>query len=348
MLRSHTVFIIGAGVSKELGLPLGAQLKHLIRDALPDDEGGGADALRDQLFALDSPTDVSRAIRDLRAALLVGPSIDTVVEHRSFDPLLVHIAKTAILYCILEGERSSTIFNDEFEDLPAEDGGHDTTYGELFRLIVGSCDSEHLEDALGRVSIVNFNYDRCLEHYFVGALVNYSGLSISRAEQLVSGLSTWHPYGVVAPLHGVHRQPDAVRFGASPKRQNLTTLAKFIKTFSEERASNEDETIKSALAEASQVIFLGCALHPQNLRLISPATSWYRSAYGTCYMPPPSDPDGFAAPSMLEYAVPTINQFTDAVSAWRAPSDAAISRRIEFEPLTARQLMSKYAPAWRA
>lgn len=348
MLRDKTVFVLGAAISNEFELPLGWGLKQKILDALPTERGGGHADLREELYKLSTVNEVTNAVRALRLALPIGASIDNVIEHRSDDQLFVEVAKMAIVHCILEGERGSTLFKEDLSDIPELNSSNDSTMSEIFRLIVGSCSKDRIPDAFSEISFVNFNYDRCLEYYLRGALIAYSGFNIQEADKIVRRANIFHPYGYIAPLPAEISAIDTLHYGKKTSRANLKYIAKNIRTFSEERATNEDDQIKTALADATQVIFLGCAFHPQNIRLISPEASWASAVYGTCYVVPPADPNRHATPRLEDFASPTASAFRRAVGYWSHPNGGKSDRFTAFDPLTCRQMLAKYGSDWRA
>jgi hypothetical protein len=242
----------------------------------------------------------------------------------------------AIVAAILNGERGSKLYR-KAGQTPGSLDAEKTTYADLFRILVGSARSDQLGEALARVAFVNFNYDRCLEHFLTDWLIGYSGLTTKDAAKLVQTLRVVRPYGSTGDVPF-----GAAVDGALP----LAKLSDNILTFSEERGGAVDDEVSGLLAAAAQVIFLGCAYHPQNMKLLRPDHTQFAEAYGTCYMPPPADPDGLSRPSLDTFGGPTGQQFDRALRAWPRPDGSA--PKITFQPLTCRQLVAKYAAAWTA
>ena len=79
------------------------------------------------------------------------------------------------------------------------------------------------------------------------------------------------PYGRIAPLPPGGAQ--GTEFGDDVTRVDLLPLIANIKTFTEQ-IEDEDllTSIRSAVAEAETIAFLGFGFHPQNLDLIAPKT----------------------------------------------------------------------------
>jgi hypothetical protein len=346
MLKRDTVIVLGAAVSNEVGLPLGWDLKQRISEVLPH-QGSGREQVREALFEQRPLRENSLACRAIRAALPKAASIDNLIEHRGNDEVFKHCAKVGIVAAILEGERDSKLFRDSDTPIGGLDPG-DNSYSALFRLIVGNTPVGRLNWALDRVSFVNFNYDRCLEHYFCDWLIGYSGLGEDGAAQLVAKLKVVRPYGTVGALPIGHLRSDSnvVGFGAHLDDLDLNRLASNIKTFSEERASGDDDEPKRFIESADQLIFLGCAYHPQNLRLLRPQVRRFRRVYGTCYTPPPGDPNGHSSPPLAEFSAPTGRAFSDELGSWPLPNGWTGATEVTFQSHTSLQMITKYGAQW--
>lgn len=334
MFKAGTVFILGAAVSAEVGLPLGWGLKSKINDLLPTPSGGGDDYVRATLLNRFGVDEGMAAAAALARALPRAASIDNLVEHRGANNAFKSCAKIGIAAAILNGERTSRLYrgpSKPFGSIEAED----TTYADIFRLMVGNAGTNQLADAISRVSFINFNYDRCLEFFLIDWLVGYSGLEPKDAVRLVDGLKVVRPYGSLG----------TAGFGQELRRVDLGGVAENILTFSEERGSAVDLEVHEVMAKAEQLIFLGCAYHPQNLRLLRPEWCRFGYAYGTCYMPPPQDPLALSVPSLSEFATPTAMAFEHELRHWsRHPHDSLWN--VVFQSLTAKQLVAKYAAEW--
>jgi hypothetical protein len=125
--------------------------------------------------------------------------------------------------------------------------------------------------AFDGLSIINFNYDRCLEHYLYSALQPAFAIEPNRAASIVNGLTILHPYGTVGPLSWQESDKAAVPFGIAAGRVQLLEIARYIRTFTEQQTDSEDErTARGLIAEAEQIVFLGFGFHGQNMALIGP------------------------------------------------------------------------------
>lgn len=350
MFKRHTVIVLGAAVSAEVGLPLGWALKSKIADMLPKDSGAGDDNVRFGLLSGAPLSDIQQRIgacREILRALPKAASIDNLVEHRGADEAFKLCAKVGIIAAILAGERKSRLYVEESKIGQGNIDAEGSSYADLFRILVGNAARSQLSEAISRVAFVNFNYDRCLEHYLYDWMIGYSGLPSSQAAELVNSLKILRPYGTIAPLPMLARGARHVRFGSNLVGLELQELASNILTFSEERRSETDYAVRELMANASQIVMLGCAFHRQNLELLKPETAKFTHAYGTCYHPPPMDESSVGLPTLETYAEPTRRSFEETFQRW-ARDPSLPTPQVTFEPLTAKHFIAKHAPLWAA
>ena len=180
MILSRTLFIIGAGASKEVGLPTGDELKDQIAERLnidPDAPAGGDSEIRRALEAYVAEAgqrgttyalgECMEAARTLGAAMPLAPSIDRYMEIHQVDPKVQICGKLAIVKSILEAEHRSKLFKDPgrppdrdyFKNI---DG---TWFVRFFKMLSEDCKRDKVEELFKNTAIINFNYDRCIEHF---------------------------------------------------------------------------------------------------------------------------------------------------------------------------------------
>jgi hypothetical protein len=136
---------------------------------------------------------------------------------------------------------------------------------------------------LSTVTLIVFNYDRCIEQYLYLAFQTYYGMVAERAAGLVKKIHIYHPYGSVGSLPwygGTQTSP----FGHEPGAGELLKLAGGIKTFTEgtDPTSSDITAIRAKVLAADRLLFLGFAFHRLNLQLLwdaskrqaSPARCW--------------------------------------------------------------------------
>jgi hypothetical protein len=137
-----------------------------------------------------------------------------------------------------------------------------------------------LDEVFSNLTLIVFNYDRCIEAYFPRALQQYYGLQPRDAELLLSKLKIIHPYGVAGGLDA--RGQISVPFGST--EVNLLEVAHGIRTFSEGLADPEMGTaIVAALSSAFTLVFLGFSFHPLNMELLAAEAPALRRIFATTY-----------------------------------------------------------------
>lgn len=285
------VLVVGAGASKEAGLPIGSELKKQIATALDIryDEWGSRKISGDdhihaafrQLATSINPTrpDINPLMQAgwrIRDAMPQAISIDNFIDaHRENDDI-GKSGKLAIARCILTAESNSPLKIDRgniynklnFSTLEA------TWFNTFFQLLTENCRQADLADRLSKVAIICFNYDRCIEHYLHAALQNYYAMSAEEATALLRNLAIYHPYGTVGKLPWQDPQVG-IDFGATPAPNQLIALAGELRTFTEgvDTTKSNIEAIRATISKASRVAFLGFAFHRLNLDLLFPGLS---------------------------------------------------------------------------
>jgi len=115
---------------------------------------------------------------------------------------------------------------------------------------------ENVSEIFDRVSFINFNYDRCVEHFLFHALQKLYTLPEKDAKAIVDNLNIIHPYGIVGDGDFGNTSADYV------------ALADGIKTYTEQ-VGNADVMLSlgAEVARAEAMVFLGFAYHSQNMEL---------------------------------------------------------------------------------
>lgn len=230
-----TVFIIGAGASNEVGLPIGSELKATIARALDiqfeefnrrvSGDGYIWEALElaanNDLKYLSLLHQASVRIYD---AMPQAGSIDTFLDIHNLDKEIELCGKLAIVRTILQAESKSTLFMPFFSNKPMDfESLEDTWFNNFFRLVLGNCRPSDLEKRLSSVALVIFNYDRCIEHYLYHALQKHHFMHESDVASLLRKLEIYHPYGPVRSLPWL-AQSNAIAFGDTPSPKKLLAL----------------------------------------------------------------------------------------------------------------------------
>jgi hypothetical protein len=286
MFRSKTVFVLGAGSSEEVGLPVGSKLKERISthikirfDEFGQRQIGGSakivEALRKKVaLPQGRPGDINPYIHvawKISDALPQAISIDNFLDAFNTDDKIELCGKLGIVASILDAERSSSIYINEKENAKLDTGAlGNTWFAGLMQLLTEGIRLNTVGDIFNNIAIVNFNYDRCVEHFLYHSLINYYGISPNQAVSLLANLKIIHPYGTVGTLspQAAH-QNGAVVYGS--ERCDLLAASEQIKTFTEriqEQVALDE--IKNTMRTAETIVFLGFAFHRQNLDLLEP------------------------------------------------------------------------------
>lgn len=275
MFRDRTLFIIGAGAGqtgfkkeqstslieryatkhRAVGFPLGYQLKKdivTVLEAAPTDEprtgyrgivGNGKELLR-RAFETEAGTkEVEEALNIVCDGLPFASSIDYFLEIRRDNELVPVIAKHAIAEVISHHEKYCAIPNALDE----------TWHQEFLQMLFQGTGKEAIADALSRVTVVSFNYDRSIQCVVLMALQGLFSLNESEA---LKDFRVLYPYGSLGDL-------ASVPYGNLPNIDQLS-----IKTFTEATDDKTRELVCSVVAQAEHMVFLGFGFHPQNMALL--------------------------------------------------------------------------------
>lgn len=289
-----TVFIVGAGASKEVGLPIGSELRDRIANALDIQVARGVPQLISgddliyealKLTASQNPTqrDLARSLQaacwKIRDAMQLAISIDNYMDVHSDDKHIELFGKLAIVRTILEAEAESMLVVDPLKANSQINfkGAGDTWFRSFFQRLTENCQSKDLAKRLSSIVLVIFNYDRCIEHYLYYALQSFYYLSAQEVASLLRGMEIYHPYGTVGSLPWLGRE-GAIEYGATPDLSELLELSSQIKTFTEvtDEASNDMIAIRSHMSTSRKLVFLGFAFHRLNLDFLMPKVPSHR------------------------------------------------------------------------
>lgn len=300
-MHRKTVFVFGAGASKEANLPTGYELKDRISRLLDirfdyDHQKSGdyaiVQALRIHVTNSTHNRDINPYLKEARCikrALPLALSIDNYIDaHRANDKMAL-CGKLAIVRSILDAERNSLLFfkTDRIDSNIAFGSLDNTWYSLFFQLLTENCGINDLKERFTSVTLIIFNYDRCIEHFVYNALRNYYNISELEAADLIGYITIYHPYGSVGSLPWQH-QSVPMEFGGDPEPEQLLQRAYNIKTFTEGTDPNSSDVveIKKHMIDADIIAFLGFAFHKLNMQLIAndvDAAATTHKCYATTY-----------------------------------------------------------------
>ena len=294
MLKNQTLFVVGAGASFEFGLPLGTGLAEKIANKLhfEFDHGltkGDVDffgALRQNFPNNNILNNHLRACSRIKSGIRLARSIDNYIDTHKDDPEVALCGKLAIIDCIANAERKSLLYFDPNMSKIEFDTNKlgKTWVSELIDLMFNGISKSNITSVFDNLSIICFNYDRCIQQAFVLALHTLYHFDMGACYEIVSKLKVIYPYGSLGAL-SVAQDSQAVPFGAEIFQPYLFGMSKKIRTYSEQIA---DIKLASEITEevriAKKIVFLGCAYHPQNVKILScKSVDFNRQILGTAF-----------------------------------------------------------------
>jgi len=282
-MEKKTVFVIGAGASKEANLPTGDELKITISKFLNIDFELSKLISGDPLIyralmdiAKERKEDAHeyyRQGRHISESLPLAESIDNFLDQHRGNEKIILCGKLAIVRSILDAENQSHLRFGKHGAKPnvTSTDLNKTWYNQFFKMLTVNCVKSELARRFRSATLIVFNYDRCIEHFLFFALQKYYKHSEDEAIDLINELNIYHPYGVVGNLPWLNRK-NSIEFGSTPRAEGLLNLSEMIKTFTEgtDPILSEISGIRRHVSAAERIVFLGFRFLDLNLRLIAP------------------------------------------------------------------------------
>lgn len=317
-MSKRQVYILGAGASVDVRLPIGNELTTSIKKVLDFKYDGhtisrGDDLLRSALSSAQREhNDWLAASKLIVNGMPLAPSIDNFVDVHKNNPAISFCAKVAITRCILAAEARSSIYVDPSNTFNTIDFENNKSIWHtlFFRIITMYATVDDLATRLGEIAIVIFNYDRCFEHFLFHAVKTYYKISDSRAAEIISHLEIYHAYGQVGelPFNG---KANPVGYGEQVGPHRILEISKQIRTFTESvsEESFEVRMLRERVINAKSLIFLGFAFHPLNVKLLfgpNPygQTQFDKRVFGTALHSSKSDLNAIAWDIKTRYNCP--------------------------------------------
>lgn len=285
MFHRRTLFVVGAGASTEFGLPVGTLLASRITNKMDiryergfEFVGTGDQPLYQQLIharRADADNWHPAAMR-IREGLPFAQSIDDFLDQRRSDKWVNLYGKSAICKTILEAERESKLYFTPLEDVPFETGAiADTWLLKFMYMLCRGIPREDVARIFKHLDFIVFNYDRCIEQFFLSGLMRAYSIRLDEAAEILTNLDILHPYGSVGGLEEV---------GYGYAGANCVALAERIKTYTEQA---DEKTVLAQIRERVEakdcIVFLGFAYHSQNMQMLHTANRSGKIVYGTTY-----------------------------------------------------------------
>lgn len=283
MFKKPVVFVVGAGASHEYGLALGMDLKEAVAADLKfgfdlyKQVSGSQQLIRilKQNFRHEAQQYIDIG-RQLSATMSLHHSIDEALHYFSGNEKAVTLGKLAIANQLLSSERRSTLPNDDDPgalNIFVPSAAKEWLFHFLSMVVSGTQIEER--PIFENVTIINFNYDRSIEHFLFYALQRNAACSEDATREALLQLNVIRPYGTLGLLPW--QEPNAgIGYGGPNSDNTILAASRTIRTFTEQFIDKElGERIVNALSEAKLVVFLGFGFHQQNMELLTtPGRAW--------------------------------------------------------------------------
>lgn len=285
-------YVIGAGASEEIGMPIGKDLKKQISVLLSrvNDELRRFDLEQAAQFGIEAIEINYERIRNgemnkhqlyalmkkMIHALEYDTSIDNFLYNHQNNAAYQIFGKTAIFSTILKAEKTSNLYT-EIDNRDYTSVLENTWYLSLFQQLIRQATLNTFIMRLKEIQFIIFNYDRSLEFYLYQSIQRHYEITSEKAAEIVNSANIYHPYGQVGFLP-FQKGPLTFDYG-SFQTYAENDLSKYIKTYTE-GADIKSEDYKKAMYnfyEAEKVVFLGFAFHRQNIDLLYKLISDWRT-----------------------------------------------------------------------
>lgn len=175
MINRKIALVVGAGASKDVGLPLGWELKIGIADCLTFKSNSMSLVLNDQnrdihkCIANFSGGDQAVFERLIRKAnfiaqnMKVSASIDNFLDTHRDDAEILWLGKLAIADRTFKEECHSSLSNTNMRKGRIIDESEEYFINEFLKLLVKGHPLGEISRSSSNVTFVIFNYDRCIE-----------------------------------------------------------------------------------------------------------------------------------------------------------------------------------------
>jgi hypothetical protein len=276
-------YVIGAGASAEISMPIGTDLKKQISALLSNERDelrrlGLEQAAQFGIEAIEiyyervrtgemTKYQLSDAMTKMVRALDYDTSIDNFLYNHQNNEAYQIFGKTAIFSTILKAEKASILWTDvnNRDYTPILEN---TWYLSLFQQLIRQATVKTFINRLNDIQFITFNYDRSLEFYLYHSIKRSYEVTPEKATEIMNNLQIYHPYGQVGFLP---YQQGSLTFDYGAFQQYAeNNLAQCIKTYTEgtDIKSKDYKKAMFNLYDAEKVIFLGFAFHQQNIDLL--------------------------------------------------------------------------------
>ncbi len=249
MIKTDTLFILGAGSSKPFGYPTSDELRNLIRNG----------KMRPKLIKAlnlcnDDARDFQKIVDEFTSEFSKSSIyIDFFLEQR---PEFMDIGKMAIAAYLIQYENDSRLRNSE-----------DNWYMYLYKRLKSSFEDFDKNN----IYFITFNYDRSLEQFLFEALRSTFKKPINECAEKLTKIPIVHLYGQLDFLPW--QNSNNKLYSSNNDLIERIRNAKYnLKLISDERNVSESEEFKNAyglIEKARNIYFLGFSFDETNLKRLN-------------------------------------------------------------------------------
>jgi hypothetical protein len=274
MFSRPVTIIVGAGAGFEYRMPLGMvlaseiagdvafQFEHFSSNPTKGDPELFNILFRKYQSERETLNRFTISGNELSSVLSAAVSIDDALYQLGENPEAITLGKMCIIRSILKAESRSSLAFVRGEGRLSPDAGRDGWIEQLFSMATTGLRKSELHKAFDKVTFINFNYDRCIEHYLFWSFQRI-GIDASDGASIVSKLKMIRPYGGIgSALPGTQ---SSIAFGY--QAVDPFNLLDRIRTYTEV-AIHDSSEMQNALLHADLIVFLGFGFHRQNLDLL--------------------------------------------------------------------------------
>lgn len=262
MIKTPTVFVLGAGASQPYGFPTAARLV-----AIAQRDGRGS--VSSILGAAGFPQEEIHAFLDrLRGS---GQSVDAFLERQ---PAFKKVGKAFLAMQLLPLEDDTSLCN----------AAEDVDWHRY--VIAGMCPPTPSRFVGNRLKVVTFNFDRSFERrLFLMVRATY-GLSDTDAAELARSVPVLHLHGHLGlpawldPPPGTH---PARLYAPTNEAAAILACAEQIRVISDEIDPPALDQAREFLDAAEVIHFVGFGFHEDNLNRLDATRLGSKTLFGTCH-----------------------------------------------------------------
>ncbi len=213
--------------------------------------------------------DLRKAGAAIRTSARIAHSIDAILEQHGHDPLVQAAGKLAIVHYTLQAEALSPLAREPRTSAELPLRGEENWLFQLGRLVTAGVPRAKADQCFDKLSIINFNYDRAIQHYLPFIVAMAFGMALDEARQLVDEkLNVVHAYGNAGRLPWQAGDGPDAEWGAEEPAA-INAIAQSLATFSERQENRLFfNQMQSIMGSAKRLAFLGFGFDPQNVELL--------------------------------------------------------------------------------